>query len=741
MASLAYSLNGQNTFAVGGDNPTGMVFGMYDITLTHVSLAFSATKKHDRPMSEVITQFAAFLDSHLGNITNQELADGLGADNVRRITDLFSFGWVGNFARGVTVATANAVPNLPHQAGTSAVTVVFAIMASLATLAVGLRIWSREVLMLKLMMHDWLMIAGYFFAMIYGIISVIHGSLLIPTVTVWDLSYNTYAEANKYQTILSVIYPVPLFFIKSSLLVFYLRLCPSYPSEARNIFRTSIFGTFFFILSTAITNIFVILLQCDRIDFWTEEITTRCGLNPKVTQVVLGAIGVITDILLWLMPLPLVWGLKLGKREKFLAVITFGLGAVVCVVSAFRLNAIQLYGYVNDGRVLSPIVNYLTIIELMLAIICASAPAIRALILHYMPRLLNAYTQAQASRKASTASSRDLKDDEERSTYTIQVGINAVRGREEYPALPGGGRTMGGNGNEGEKRVQSPPRRGISCKLYIDGEPAVELATKTKRRRCETYVVPEEGKRYSIRLRFEDTGAQRHGVDFWVDGQNLGSWTTKEPKHRIKTAKYAFWKQDDAGFWEYRRLFFDKLNIDKKGASKNIETRRHRLRNIGKIEVNVHRESPEPYETDCVYQDDGFSPLGAIPAKHTRRNKLSHGTKLSENACYVQRQDSYLRVTDLDWFCRAYTKFVFFYASEDMLRARGILKKEYQLDDDLVAMNTVQLQQEVMRLRSKWSWWPFKKSKKVPEGVPNVDEKTSLKKADGTTWKKVRFLF
>lgn len=61
------------------------------------------------------------------------------------------------------------------------------------------------------------------------------------------------------------------------------------------------------------------------------------------------------------MPLPLVWKLDLGMREKFLAVLTFGLGAVACVVSAFRLRAIQLYNYNVDGKQMSVHVSMLAV--------------------------------------------------------------------------------------------------------------------------------------------------------------------------------------------------------------------------------------------------------------------------------------------------------------------------------------------------------------------------------------------
>ncbi|KAK6527741.1 hypothetical protein TWF694_004721 [Orbilia ellipsospora] len=468
MASLQYATNLQPVVFSPEGKGIYDGFPLRDIVYTHVIFGFSATNKHNMPMGDVVKQFQAFIHQAPPNISVPQLAEALGVDDPRRITDLFMYGWTpdpNGFGRHALAASAAAESMLPHESGKNAVTTVFAITAIFATLAVGLRIWSREVLSMKLMIHDWFMILGYFLSLVYGIISVIHAAELMPAVTVWDLTWNTYAEVQKYQTILSALYPVPLFLIKSSLLLFYLQLCPSYPSERRSIFRTAIYGTFIFILVTAISNLFVILLQCERVDYWNEELETRCNLNPKMSQIILGAIGVVTDMLMWLMPLPLVWKLKLGRRENFLAVITFGLGAVVCVVGAFRLNAIQQYGYVTDGRVLTSIVNLLTIVELNLAIICASAPAIRALILHYIPRVLTAYSQRN-SKTSSKGSKR--KDDEEQTTYTIQVGINVV-GRGDSPTTPSPSRELGGNTDEGpvpaesSKRSASPP--GILRKL------------------------------------------------------------------------------------------------------------------------------------------------------------------------------------------------------------------------------------------------------------------------------------
>ncbi|KAF3928773.1 hypothetical protein ABW21_db0203241 [Orbilia brochopaga] len=468
MASLAFATTSQAmNFREDGSGIFGG-FSLTDVIWTHVYLGFTAATSHDKPMSAVVASFASFLSTYQGNLTAPQVAEALGAENVRRVQDLTLGGYFPDtFARAVTLASADALPALEHSRGMEGMATLVGVMAAIAVVTVALRVWSREVLVSRLMIDDWFMIVGALLTAAYGVIAVVHSNLLQPAVAVWDMSWNTYSQTQMYQTTLSLIYPAPLFFIKTSLLLFYLRLCPSYPSEARSVFRTSIFATFFFILTTSVVNFFIVFLQCDRVAYWEEEVTTGCRLDARMVQVALGAVGVVTDLILWLMPLPLVWRLDLSKREKFLAIITFGLGALVCVVSAFRLRAIQMFGYLRDGKQLSTSVSVLSVIELNLAIICSSAPAIRALIIHYAPRILNVYSptrtrphssaikELKSNKTASMASTTVDEEADSDSTYTISVGLNVHTG-DEYPVSPGGGVSMvhGGQGmGPGEKKA------------------------------------------------------------------------------------------------------------------------------------------------------------------------------------------------------------------------------------------------------------------------------------------------
>ena len=68
-----------------------------------------------------------------------------------------------------------------------------------------------------------------------------------------------------------------------------------------------------------------------------------------------GGVGIFTDVVIWLIPIPMVWQLQLNTRERVLAVCTFGVGLVACVGSVMRLVAIRRFLYYgnedgNDSR-------------------------------------------------------------------------------------------------------------------------------------------------------------------------------------------------------------------------------------------------------------------------------------------------------------------------------------------------------------------------------------------------------
>ncbi|KAK6527744.1 hypothetical protein TWF694_004724 [Orbilia ellipsospora] len=270
-----------------------------------------------------------------------------------------------------------------------------------------------------------------------------------------------------------------------------------------------------------------------------------------------------------------------------------------------------------------------------------------------------------------------------------------------------------------------PTFKGITAEVYIDGKPTVEYATKKKGRICETYIVAEEGKEYKVKLQFGRTGAPRHGLDFDVDGQNLARWTTDMKAFDIAGGRYCYRKMGKVGWWEYRTLRFESLKIDRTGGSRDLEHRKSRSDNIGKMELKIQREHLEALEINLPCKERNFSPLGTISEKDMQSRGLSHGTALGDTTTNWSMDYSQLRVRDFDWLSRRYAQFIIYYASKEMLQAKGIIPMDPKVDQDLVGLDLTQLRTEVMRLREKkktYWWWPFGRSK-------NYDDEKSTKKA------------
>ncbi|KAH8430462.1 uncharacterized protein LDX57_008121 [Aspergillus melleus] len=129
-------------------------------------------------------------------------------------------------------------------------------------------------------------------------------------------------------------------------------------------------------------------------------------------------VNIFTDFLATVLPMPLIWNLKLPARQRIAVISIFGLGIVVNVAGSIRTV------YVWKSMVASYDTTWLgwpvllaATIEISIGLICASAPALRPLIAFFLPRLLQSsrnyasYDQQNPSQKlwGSTGRSKNSK--------------------------------------------------------------------------------------------------------------------------------------------------------------------------------------------------------------------------------------------------------------------------------------------------------------------------------------------
>ena len=127
-------------------------------------------------------------------------------------------------------------------------------------------------------------------------------------------------------------------------------------------------------------------------------------LNDGAAVFSASLVNICTDLLCTVMPMPLIWNLKLPTRQRLAVISIFGLGILVNVAGSVRT------AYVYESMLATYDVTWMgwpillsATIEINLGLICASAPALRPLLTAVLPRLLQT-TRNYASSSSKRAS-------------------------------------------------------------------------------------------------------------------------------------------------------------------------------------------------------------------------------------------------------------------------------------------------------------------------------------------------
>lgn len=112
-----------------------------------------------------------------------------------------------------------------------------------------------------------------------------------------------------------IVYPVALFLVRNSLLIFYWCLTPS----SSHIFRRIVILFFFINFTCMAVSLGTIIWQCNPIDWWNHPLTAKC-VDRDATFLAGSILIVLTDVFTLLLPIPLVMSLKLARKEKLMVI-------------------------------------------------------------------------------------------------------------------------------------------------------------------------------------------------------------------------------------------------------------------------------------------------------------------------------------------------------------------------------------------------------------------------------------
>ncbi|KAL4921784.1 hypothetical protein BDW62DRAFT_207984 [Aspergillus aurantiobrunneus] len=240
-----------------------------------------------------------------------------------------------------------------------------------ATIAVALRLFTRVKLVRSPGWDDWF--------------------LLLALLTDYAFFGVLIAGARFWMLWISVpLYNLTLNLTKISMVLLYMRLFPikTYQILLRILLVLVVCSGLYMVLGT--------LLMCIPVHvFWDQGIEHSSCVSRKVVWFLTAALQISGDLVLVILPMPQLVTLRIPLRQKICLMLIFALGLFVCATSVARLYSLAQLESGHNG-----FVAIWSFVETNVAIVCASLPTFRQLILRIFPRILPLSVRKSSSRRS-----------------------------------------------------------------------------------------------------------------------------------------------------------------------------------------------------------------------------------------------------------------------------------------------------------------------------------------------------
>ncbi|KAL2676771.1 hypothetical protein Neosp_010537 [[Neocosmospora] mangrovei] len=272
---------------------------------------------------------------------------------------------------------ANQPIDLSEDNSVALVSTVVVFMA-LSWLSVGLRSYTRVFLMKSYQMDDWLMLIaqGIFTVSCAFILEGVKEGLGRHNEAIEDDT----AEVNalKWQALATATYVLDMMFIKLSIGVFLLRL------SVKPVYTWIIWISLAIITIWSTVIFFWNMFQCSPVEKqWDFRITGgHCVSADQIVSAAyaISAMTIVSDWLYAILPIPMLWTVKMTKAAKATVIVILGLGIFASIATLVRLRFLADLTDTDDILFAGTDAMVWTLIEPGVAIIASSLATIRPLL-------------------------------------------------------------------------------------------------------------------------------------------------------------------------------------------------------------------------------------------------------------------------------------------------------------------------------------------------------------------------
>ncbi|KAL2167290.1 hypothetical protein VTG60DRAFT_1449 [Thermothelomyces hinnuleus] len=276
-----------------------------------------------------------------------------------------------------------APQDLPHDSLQLNIIVSSTICWFIAALFVALRFYTRGIIIRVLGWSDWsILLALILSGVTCG--SVIEQAIHGAGYHIWDLDPNDTASAIAWGRAAwygMLFYALTLAFSKMAILLLYIHLFAfKWARKAGQVLLGVVVISHLYM--TIVTFTACIPLR----SYWDFTITKKY-CHPQSMWWSSTGLHMVTDFLIFLLPMPVVWTIRLPRRQKFALSGVFGFGFIVCFISILRLLQLIRAQTDPDFTWVAAELSYLTAVEVNGAIVCACVMTLKPLLARVFPRI------------------------------------------------------------------------------------------------------------------------------------------------------------------------------------------------------------------------------------------------------------------------------------------------------------------------------------------------------------------
>ncbi|KAK4245699.1 hypothetical protein C7999DRAFT_16104 [Corynascus novoguineensis] len=247
-----------------------------------------------------------------------------------------------------------------------------AAMTFLSAMAVSLRFYVRAKLLRSVKSEDWCMLVSMILCVVFGVFVIMESQsgLGRHLAEVSDEEFSGYRKWSYFGTLC---YNLSLCFTKLSILLLYLRVLTHEYIRKTTWVVIAIVGIY------NAWSVGMYLTMCIPLaKVWIGELEGRC--HPDTVWWALTYLHIITDFLIFIIPIPVVMTMTVPLRQKIGLLVVFTFGLFVCLISVFRTVILNKLLYTPDLTWdLVAIANWSTA-EVNAAVICGCMPTLRPLL-------------------------------------------------------------------------------------------------------------------------------------------------------------------------------------------------------------------------------------------------------------------------------------------------------------------------------------------------------------------------